>query len=343
MTVATTGSASMCYGMSTSLCAIPTGGTGGNVYLWMPGNFSSPCITVSPSSTTIYTVSVIDNCGTTATTTATVHINPLPVVGFAANLYQGCTPLCLQFYNTTTFSQGTATSYLWAFGNGDTLQAQSPAYCYANSGKYNVSLTVTSDSGCSSTLTKNGIISAYAKPTAGFTFSPQAVSMLMPTVQFTNTSSGSGAGSVVAWNWNFGDATDSVSNKSNPSHTYQDTGRFCASMVVMDAHGCRDTATNCLVVDPAFNLYIPSAFSPNGDGKNETFQPKGEYIKSFEMYIFDRWGMQLYHTTDITKGWNGIAGGGSNIAQEDTYVYKILVTDSQNKQHSYVGNVTLIK
>ena len=104
----------------------------------------------------------------------------------------------------------------------------------------------------------------------------------------------------------------------------------------MDAHGCTDTATSCLVINPSFNLYIPSAFSPNGDGKNEVFQPKGQYIKSFEMYIFDRWGAQIYHSTDITKGWNGTVGG-STMAQEDTYVYKILVTDSQNKSHSYVG------
>jgi gliding motility-associated-like protein len=61
------------------------------------------------------------------------------------------------------------------------------------------------------------------------------------------------------------------------------------------------------------------------------------------MYIFDRWGMQLYHTTDITKGWNGTVGGGSTVAQEDTYEYKIKVTDAQNKEHAYVGNVTLIK
>ena len=71
--------------------------------------------------------------------------------------------------------------------------------------------------------------------------------------------------------------------------------------------------------------------------------PVGKYIKSFEMYIFDRWGMQLYHTTDITKGWNGSVNGGSNVAQEDTYIYKIQVIDSQGNAHSYTGNVSIIK
>jgi gliding motility-associated-like protein len=73
------------------------------------------------------------------------------------------------------------------------------------------------------------------------------------------------------------------------------------------------------------------------------FQPVGKYIKTFEMYIFDRWGMQLYHTTDITQGWKGTVGSGTNIQQEDSYIYKIIVTDAVDVQHSYVGNVNLIK
>jgi gliding motility-associated-like protein len=61
------------------------------------------------------------------------------------------------------------------------------------------------------------------------------------------------------------------------------------------------------------------------------------------MYIFDRWGMELYHTNDINKGWNGIVKGGSVICQEDSYVYTITATDWSNEKHSYVGEFTLIK
>jgi gliding motility-associated-like protein len=111
----------------------------------------------------------------------------------------------------------------------------------------------------------------------------------------------------------------------------------------MNNHGCMDTITNCLVIEPAFNLYIPSAFTPNGDGKNEVFKPMGQYVKSFEMYVFDRWGMQLYHTKDINQGWNGTVNGAGTVCQEDTYIYKITVMDSEGNQHSYVGNVTLMK
>jgi gliding motility-associated-like protein len=185
------------------------------------------------------------------------------------------------------------------------------------------------------------MITVFSHPNAAFTVSPQPATILNPTIQFTDVSTDPYG--LIYWSWNFGDLTDSTSIIPNPSHTYQDTGSYCARLAVMDSHGCTDTATNCLVIDPIFNFYIPSAFSPNGDGKNPTFQPKGQYIKSFEMYIFDRWGMLLCHTTDLSHGWDGTIKGGSTIAQEDTYVYKILVTDSRNKQHSFVGNVTLLK
>jgi gliding motility-associated-like protein len=196
-------------------------------------------------------------------------------------------------------------------------------------------------------LRKTDLINVYHRPAAAFTYSPQAISILTPTVQFTDQSSGTDQTGIVSWMWNFGDPSASpekaTSKLENPSHTYGDTGSFCASLTVMNSHGCTDTTTNCLVIEPAFTLYIPSAFSPNGDGLNDVFQPVGKYIKTFEMYIFDRWGMQLYHTTDITQGWKGNVNGGSNIAQEETYIYKILVTDSQGNAHSYTGNVSIIK
>ncbi len=232
-------------------------------------------------------------------------------------------------------------SSVWTFGNGDTSHETNPIFCYPSSGVFSVGLTVVSDSGCSSTLSKLNLITVYSHPNAAFTLTPQPATILSPTIQFTDKTTDQY--SLEYWWWTFGESGGATSNIENPSHTYSDTGSYCARMIVMDIHGCTDTATNCLIIDPVFNLYIPDAFSPNGDGKNETFQPVGQYIKSFEMYIFDRWGMQLYHTTDINQGWTGKVKGGSAIQQEDTYVYKIYVTDSRNKAHSYVGNVTLLK
>ncbi len=339
--VSITGNHSICDGGSVTICAITTGGTGGNQYTWQPGNITGPCIKVSPTSTTIYTVQVVDNCGSIATSTATVPVNPLPKPLFSADLLQGCSPLCIQFRDKTTLTQGKVSMWDWTFGNGDTADVRNPIYCYPDSGKYTVTLTVVSDSGCSSTLKILNLITVYSHPKAQFTLSPQPTDILNPNVQFTDHTTDNYGLSY--WWWNFGDGADSVSTLENPTHSYGDTGSYCAQMIAMNIHGCTDTATNCLIIDPVFTLYIPDAFTPNGNARNDVFMAKGQYIKTFEMYIFDRWGMELFHSNDINNGWDGKVKGGSVVAQEDTYVYKILVTDTKKKQHTYIGAVSLIK
>lgn len=340
-TIIVSQSASVCPGKTVILTANQTGGSAAT-YLWQPGGSTSQSITVISSTTTVYTVSLTNSCGTDSKT-VTVTVLPTPNPSFEANLPAGCAPMCIQFKDMSTISGGSITQFGWVFGNGDTTNTESPAYCYPNPGVYSVRLTVVSDSGCSATLNIKNMITVYSRPVANFVASPQPTTIIAPTIQFTNNSTD--IYGIAYQSWNFGDNADSLSKSTlqNPTHTYSDTGTFCVKLQVMNLRGCRDTATDCIVIDPIFGLYIPSAFSPNGDGKNETFTAKGSDIKTFEMYIFDRWGMQLFHSNDINNGWNGKVKGDALICQEGTYVYVIHVTDSKNKMHSYTGNVNLIK
>lgn len=338
------GKKAVCIGDSTYVCASAVGGVGADTYLWEPLGSTNSCVELSPPASggaATYTLSVVDGCGLTVTVTTTITANPEPSVNMYANFYQGCSPLCIQFHNATTISQGGIGQYIWNLGNGDTAHTPSPEYCYHAAGEYNITLTAISDSGCSATLKKLNMITVYTRPDAVFTYSPQPVNILTPAVQFDDESRDN-YGIAYRW-WNFGDDSDSTSNLANPTHTYTDTGTYCANLVVMNNRGCTDTATDCFIVEPAFAFYIPSAFTPNGDKLNDVFKPVGKYIRNFEMYIFDRWGMEVYHTTDINQGWNGTMHGSSSISQEDVYVYRIIVTDSRGEQHSYVGNVTLLK
>jgi gliding motility-associated-like protein len=94
---------------------------------------------------------------------------------------------------------------------------------------------------------------------------------------------------------------------------------------------------------PESTFYIPNAFTPNGDGENDYFTGKGIGIVNYHMQIFDRWGMMIFETYDLYQGWDGRANGGSGIAQQDTYVYKINLTDIFHQQHYYIGAVNLLK
>lgn len=342
VSVGISGKTVICWGDSTTLCADVIGGTGGNTYLWGPNTNTNSCVKLAPTLSLLYSVTVADYCGATATAGVTVYATPPPVINFNSNFTQGCAPFCVQFHNEVTIVRGKILQYVWLFGNGDTVMSPDPIYCYSTNGKYSVTLTAISDSGCSATLTRVNMISIYSRPNAAFTSSPQPASILSPTVQFNDKSTDPNGG-IAYWWWSFGDASDSASNIQNPVHTYSDTGTFCANLMVMDNYGCTDTTTDCVIIGPAYSLYIPSAFTPNGDGLNEVFKPVGQYIKYFDMYIFDRWGMEIYHTNNINNGWNGAVHGVGAICQEDTYIYKITVTDAANMQHSYIGNVNLLK
>jgi gliding motility-associated-like protein len=93
-------------------------------------------------------------------------------------------------------------------------------------------------------------------------------------------------------------------------------------------------------------IYIPSAFSPNGDGFNEIFFVKGAYLdpSDFKMTIVNRWGETLFETTDITDGWRGELMGTEYFVPVDVYVYKIRYKNSLTGESKEVfGNVTLIR
>ena len=91
-------------------------------------------------------------------------------------------------------------------------------------------------------------------------------------------------------------------------------------------------------------LYVPNAFTPNFDGTNDIFYAKGEGIKDFKMYIFDRWGEMVFRSDDIYKGWDGhFQGKGGPILEEDVYVWKIECKTTKGEPKLLKGTVSLIK
>ena len=106
-----------------------------------------------------------------------------------------------------------------------------------------------------------------------------------------------------------------------------------------------DTVSHPVCIGPDASIYVPNAFTPDGDGKNETFFPVciGMDPDQFEMWIYDRWGNMIFFTDDLNKGWDGRVQGHSEIAQIDTYVWKIKATDLTGKQFNQLGKVSLIK
>lgn len=335
---------SICPGANTTLNAMASGGNGTYTYNWMPGAGAGSTLNVSPAVTTTYTITITDGCTVLpATGTVTVTILPLPVISFSSNATTGCEPICITFTDASTIASGTITGWNWNFGNGSNSNLQAPSPVCYSAGLYDVSLTVTSNGGCTTTSLINNMITISPQPVAAFTFGPQPTTTENPTITFTDLSV-----NAVNWSWDFADPLNpsqpNMSNQMNPTHTYADTGVYCVTLTVQSAGGCADVATNCVSIAPEFTFYIPNAFTPNGDGLNSIFAPKGQNVVEFTMRIFDRWGNQVFRSTALNEGWDGKMKNRSGIvAEEDVYVYNIDVKDNLGKRHNYIGTVTIVK
>ncbi|MCW3086490.1 MAG: Ig domain protein group 2 domain protein [Bacteroidetes bacterium] len=345
LTVVAAGATSICPGTTTPISAVAAGGNGGPyTYTWGPiGTPAGSPVTVAPNATTTYTVIATDNCGTPpAIDSVTVTLLPVPVVAFAADVTSGCVPLCVNFTDSSTIASGTITNWAWDFGGDGTASAQNPAtHCFNIAGLYSISLTVSSAAGCSATYTNVNTIDAYALPDAEFTTTPNPASVLNSTVNFTDQSSSD----AVYWYWSFGDGDTLAPLTQNPVHTYPNAvaSSYNATLTIHNNHQCYATVTHTIDIGPEFTFYIPNAFTPNNDGINDYFNGAGIGIDKYEMYIFDRWGNLIFDTDSLSKPWDGKANHGSEMAQQDVYVWKVKLTDVFGKKHNYIGTVTIVK
>ncbi len=299
-------------------------------------NMQNPSIAGSTQAMNgVYTVSVTDANGCSATATTTVVINALPTPLFMGDNLAGCAPMCVNFTDQSVVAGSVITSWSWNVETQTPSNTQNVNYCFNSIGLYDASLTVTSAQGCSATLTIVDYINVTGSPVADFLYAPQEISILDPDVSFGNTSVGA-----VVYAWDFGDGNTSAS--VSPTHTYADTGVYCVNLIAINAFGCSDTVDHCLHVKPEFTLFVPNSFTVNEDGLNEVWTVYGLNIKSITVRIFDRWGEELYTFTDINKGWPGTKQNG-NECKQDVYVYRIEVTDGNDDFHELMGQINLIR
>lgn len=334
--VSITPSAPICDGQQANLNSNVFGGTPIYNYLWNTRQNTAGITTNSLSINTIYSVTVTDINGCTANAITEVTVNPLPIVNFTSDEVAGCKPLCINFSNTTANSQNQA----WNFGDGGNSLQINPNHCFTQTGSFDITLIVTDNNGCTNSKVQANYITVYPDPAASFTSTPNPVTILNPTVYFAAGSQG-----VSAWYWSFGDDLASASTDQNTNFTYSDTGNYFVRLVVINEFGCKDTVENIVRINPDYVIYVPNTFTPNGDGNNDLFMPAGigMDVAKYEFYIYDRWGTQIFKSTNPTVGWDGRANHGINIAQQDVYVWKVITRDVLGKSHRYEGHISLVK
>lgn len=280
---------------------------------------------------------VTSDSACTDTIVKQVDVNGFPVVDFRVNPIDGCIPLTVNLADLSTIEAGeTIGTYDWQFSDGGSSTVQDPVHIFGSDGTFSVTLTATSADGCSTTKDSIDIITVFPKPSAAFTYGPQPTNIFDRNLIFTDLSSGANQ-----WEWDFGDFSSDVIQ--SPVHLYPDSGHYLVEQIVTNQFGCKDTVAHLIIIDGAFALYVPNAFTPNSDHLNDTFSPTGFGFTNFAFRIYNRWGQQVYSTFIFGDSWDGTFWNTGKELPNDLYIYNIEVTDFKNERHKYNGTVTMVK
>lgn len=226
-------------------------------------------------------------------------VNPKPVASFSAPVSESCAaPFTANF--SSAASTGAITTYLWDFGDGTTSNQANPAHTYNAAGNYNVTLTVSTASGCNSVMSRASYIHV-ATFVAGIT-SVDASVCQGQNVSFTDASTTP----AVSWVWDFGDGSP-TSGLQNPTHMYAAAGNYTVTLNAVNAVGCPSTATQSNFVTINNNPVI----SFNGDNTSGCVTP---FLVNFT------------DLTPNTNSWTWNFGDGSPVSnvKNPSHIYNAL-------------------
>ena len=272
-------------------------------------------------------------CGNSTDSLTLSFADPL-TIGFSNSV--GCENNYMTFTDTTQIHFGSISSWSWDFGDGGTSQASAPQHLYTTAGAYDVTLTVTSNLGCSYTLTQT--VTVQGSPIADFTYTSGDI-YVGEQVGFNDLSVGS-----VAWNWVFGDGFG-TSIDQNPTYTYNSPGTYNVIQQVENAFGCTDTAMAVITILSDENQFyppvVPTGFSPNNDGENDVLYVRGGPFKEVTLRVYNNWGELIFESHDINEGWNG-KHKGKDVPVGD-YVYSAIVIAEDGTEYKKKGSISIIR
>jgi gliding motility-associated-like protein len=303
------GSTTICTGQSTTLTSSTAG-----PYSWNTGATNN-AITVSPTITTSYSVSVTVN-GCTGTAAQTVTVIPPVKASITGN------DICAG--QTTSLIASGGTNYLWSTSETTNPIIISPS----STSTYTV---VVSTGSCADTaiyiVTVNPLPTASASGDTSITYGN--------TVQLHSSGGGT-------YNW-IPSTGLSCTDCPNPVATPTAATQYC--VIVKNSAGCTDSA--CITVRINLecgdngDLYVPNGFSPNGDGQNDVLYVRGGGVTSIYWAIYDRWGEKVFETTNSKQGWDGTYKGKE--LNPAVFVYYLKVNCFSGIEIIKKGNVAIIK
>jgi gliding motility-associated-like protein len=328
-----------CKGYTVRFVNLSTGANAnsGEAYTWdfgVPGTSGDSSHLKEPEftypDTGTYSVKLIVNRGSTCTDSISRLVKIYP--DFYADFEHvglPCPKSPVQFINKTASTYQPVTQYAWSFGDGSTSDLESPSHTYDTGGRYIVTLHSKNIKGCADTAVREVDIEKF-RPFAG----NDTIIVKGESIIFNAT-----GGSVYTWTpptWL------NNSHISNPVGYYPDTTRLTYAVHIASEGGCEgDDSINVWVVTKSA-VFVPTAFSPNGDGLNDLLKPIGIGFRQINYFrVFNRWGQPVFYGTHFNEGWDGSYQG--HKSDVGTYYWVLSITDRFGNEQLLKGNSTLVR
>lgn len=317
-----------------------TGGDGQYTYDWGAGPSLFDTMTVNLLNTQTFCVTLRDGCETPPVTECTVlSITPLPPFVLSVDSVLGCKPFNVQFALEDTTGWAVVD---WDFHDGPVLYGfpTSMPHLYSRFGTYDLDVNVHWPNGCSFDSTLTNLITVVDMPHADFTWAPQPADIFEHEVHFTEQC----GPTAVSYLWDIAGMASSTAPDTSFDFP-DDIGRlYPVKLKAWNYLGCADSVMKMVNVDDAFLVFVPTAFSPDGDGLNEILYVIGNDIsdKDFHFMVFDRWGEKIYDTTDRNAGWDGKMNG--KVVKNGVYTWMLRAQSVYTGvNHDLMGHVTVVR
>ncbi len=321
----------VCLGESSSLTYTTQGGKLPHV-VTVDGVLSTSPLVINPTlSKNSYWVKVTDGCSNPDSMLVNILVNPLPNF----NLSTDKLALCVGDSVQLTHDYMGAATYNWDVNGIQQSNQNSFNWKPNQQGAFEISLHIIDGNNCNGYDTLKPDLDVQNAPIAVFDFTPIDPDIENNTITFINQS-------VFAsqYEWNFGD-NSSLENAFNTSHLYTDTGTYTITLRINNAIGCQDQISKMIRIKPVYKLFIPTAFSPNGDGRNDEFGIVGTGITEVRMQIFNRWGEKLTELEGVNLSWNGKVQ--DKVVPIGIYIYYIEIKDINGERHNIKDKFLILR
>lgn len=286
----------------------------------------SPDFTNLPAGTHSLSITVGSDIGCVSDA-ASDNFTILPVPGISLDLMNGCIDDPILFSPKQTDQFTTVSTWHWDFGDGAVSDSKDNTHAYTNSGNYPVTLQATATNGCITKANKNIFINVVHANAGNDT-------LVIPNTPFQLNGSGG-----TSYEWS---PATGLSNTQIANPVGEATDDITYHLTAKSIEGCFDTASVKITVFKGSAVYVPNAFTPNGDGLNDIIKPTLIGIKSLSYFtIYDRWGQKVFTTNEMNKGWDGYSRNAE--ITTGTYAWILQAVDVVGKVYKMKGKVVLIK